>query len=82
MKYGIIFWGYTSDSKKILTLQKKLLRLMAGVKVGNSCKNLYKRLEILTLPCEYIFSLMNFTVNNQEHFKTNSIHYTQCQHKE
>jgi hypothetical protein len=30
----------------------------------------YKRLEILALPCEYIFSLMNFIVNNQEHFQT------------
>jgi hypothetical protein len=30
---------------------------------------MFNRLEILTLPCEYIFSLMNFTVNNQEHLK-------------
>jgi hypothetical protein len=30
------------------------------------------RLEILPLPCEYIFTLMNFVVNNQEHFQTNS----------
>jgi hypothetical protein len=27
---------------------------------------------ILTLPCEYIFSLLLFIVNNQEHFQTNS----------
>jgi hypothetical protein len=29
-------------------------------------------LEILCFPCEYIFILMNFFVNNQEHFQTNS----------
>jgi hypothetical protein len=28
--------------------------------------------EILPLPCEYTFTLMNFVVNNQEHFQTNS----------
>jgi hypothetical protein len=28
------------------------------------------RLEILPLPCEYIFTLMNFVVNKQEHFQT------------
>jgi hypothetical protein len=28
--------------------------------------------EILLLPCEYIFTLMNFVVNNQELFQINS----------
>jgi hypothetical protein len=28
--------------------------------------------EILPLPCEYIFTLMNYVANNQEHFQTNS----------
>jgi hypothetical protein len=27
MKYGIIFWGYSSSSKKIFTLQKKIIKL-------------------------------------------------------
>jgi hypothetical protein len=31
------------------------------------------RSEILPLPCENIFSLTNFTVNNQEHLQTNSV---------
>jgi hypothetical protein len=43
---------------------------MAGIKPRNSYKNLLKRLEIFTLPCEYIFLLMNVIVNNQEHFQT------------
>jgi hypothetical protein len=25
MKYGLIFWGNSSDSKKVFTLQKKML---------------------------------------------------------
>jgi hypothetical protein len=45
---------------------------MAGVKLRNSCKNLCKRSKILSLPCEYIFPLILFNVNNQEHFKTHS----------
>jgi hypothetical protein len=72
MKYGIIFWGNSSNSKKIFTLQKKIVRLMAGVKPRNSCRSLFKRLEILTLPCEYIFSLLLFIVNYHDHFQTNS----------
>jgi hypothetical protein len=49
---------------------------MAGVKPRNSCRGLFKILDILPFPCEYIFSLMNFTVNNQEHFQTNSAVHT------
>jgi hypothetical protein len=36
MKYGIIFWGNTTDSKKVLIWQKKIVRLMLGV---NSCNS-------------------------------------------
>jgi hypothetical protein len=52
----------------ILTLQKRTVRTVAGVKSRNSCRNLFMRREILPLPCEYIFTLMNF----QEYFQTNS----------
>jgi IS1 family transposase len=72
MKYGIIFWGNSTDSKKVFTLQKKIVRIMLGVKPQNSCRGLFKRLQILPLPCRYIFSLLNFIINNQEHFQTNS----------
>jgi hypothetical protein len=30
------------------------------------------RLEILPLPCKYVFTLMNFVINSQERFQTNS----------
>jgi hypothetical protein len=45
---------------------------MAGAKSRNFCSCLFKRLKILFLPCEYIFSLIEFTVDNQEHFQANS----------
>jgi hypothetical protein len=48
MKYGLIFGGNSSDSKKVFTLQKKIVRLVMGVKSCNSCRDLFKRLEILT----------------------------------
>jgi hypothetical protein len=36
------------------------------------CRSLFKKLGILPVSCQYIFSLMNFFVNNQENFQTNS----------
>jgi hypothetical protein len=75
MKHGITFWENSPNSKKIFILQKKTVRLMAYVKPRNSCRSIFKKSEILALPYLHIFnifSLMNFIVNNQEHFQTNS----------
>jgi hypothetical protein len=72
MKYGVIFWVNFPSSEIIFTLQKRNVRIIADVKSRNSCRNLVTSLEILPLSCEYIFTSMNFVVNNQEHFQTNS----------
>jgi hypothetical protein len=70
MKYGINFLGNSPNSKMIFTLHERTVRIIAGGKSRTSCRNLFMSLEILTLPCEYIFTLMNFIINNQEHFQT------------
>jgi hypothetical protein len=61
--------GNSLNSKIIFTLQKRTVRIIAGVKSKNSCRNIFMRLQILRLPWEYIFALMNFVVNNQEIFQ-------------
>jgi hypothetical protein len=72
IKYRIIFWGNPSSSRKVFTLQKQIIRNMVGAHSRTPCRSLFKKLEILPVPCQYIISLMNFFVSNQEHFQTNS----------
>ena len=72
MQYGIILGGNSSNSRRIFTLQKKLIRIMVSAHTRTPCRSLFKNLEILPVPWQYIFSLMNFLVDNQENFKTNS----------
>jgi hypothetical protein len=72
IKYRIMFWENCSNSRKIFTLQKKIIRIMVGAHPRTPCRSLFKKLEILPVPCQYIFSLMSFFVNNQENFQTNS----------
>jgi hypothetical protein len=45
----------------------------SGVRIptGTSASSLIRIVEILPVPCQYIFSLVNFFVNNQENFQTN-----------
>jgi hypothetical protein len=70
--YGIIFGGNSSYSKKIFTLQKRIVRIMVGIRPRTSCRRLFKKLEILTVPSQYIYSLNSFFIGNQEKFQTNS----------
>ena len=70
--YGIIFGGNSSYSKKIFSLQKRIIRIIVGAHPGTSCRRLFKKLEILTVRSQYIYSLMSFFIGNQEKFQTNS----------
>jgi hypothetical protein len=55
IKYGIIFWGNSTNSKKVFTLQKKTTRIMVGAHSRVSCRSLFQHLEILPIPCLYIY---------------------------
>jgi hypothetical protein len=72
VKYGIIFWGNSSNSRKIFTLQKKIIRIMDEAHPRTSFGRLFKKLVILPVPSQYIYSLMNFFISNHEIFQTNS----------
>jgi hypothetical protein len=72
MKYGITVWGNSSNRKMIFMLQKQTVSIfMEGINPRIHTKS-FKRLRILPLSCEYIFSIMNYIVNNKEHIWTNS----------
>ena len=44
IKYGIIFYGISSNSGKIFTLQNKTIRHMARAQPRTSCRSLFKQL--------------------------------------
>ena len=55
IKYGIIFWGNSSNSDKILALQKKIVRIVVGVKPITPCRSLFKKLDFTYSMPIYIF---------------------------
>ena len=72
IKHGIMFWGNSFNSGNIFNLQKKIIRILAGAQPRTSCRSLFKQLEIVPVPGQYILSLINFIINNREKFQTNS----------
>ena len=54
------------------TLQKMNNQNYGGAHPITSCRKLFKKLEILTVPSQYTHSLTSFFIRNQENFQTNS----------
>ena len=67
---GRFFLGNSAGVDKVFKLQKRIVRIVAGVRSWCSCRGLFRRLDILPVPCQYIFSLMIFVVDNLGSFQT------------
>ena len=72
MSYGIIFWGNSHLSSNIFKIQKTVIRIITNKSKRDSCRQLYKQLQILTLPSQYILSLLVFVAKNRDLFLSNS----------
>jgi hypothetical protein len=82
IRHGTILWGNSSNSGKILTLQKTIVIIMAAAQPRTSCTSLFKQLEILPVTCQCILSLMSGIVNYHDIFHTNSsIHNNNTRNK-
>ena len=71
ISYGII-WGNSFAAKKIFLLQKKILTIITNKKPRNSCRELFKDLQIITLYSQYIYSLILVVINNNMLFALNN----------
>jgi len=76
MTYGLLFWRNSPEGIKIFRLQNKIIRIMTGCRLTDSCRKLFIDLEILPLPPQYILSLLLFMLRNKNQFLVNSkIHH-------
>jgi hypothetical protein len=71
LSYGIIFWGYSSYANTIFKIQKRVIRIMMNAGNRESCRELFKKLNILPLHSQYILSILLFVVTNINMFKSN-----------
>jgi hypothetical protein len=72
LSYGIIFWGNTPHSNVIFKMQKKIIRIMTGIRNRDSCTEHFKKLKILPLQSQYLLSLLLFVAENTDYFRLNS----------
>jgi hypothetical protein len=72
MAYGLILGGNSHYSNTIFNLQKRIIRIIVGLRGRDSCREHFKKLKILPLQSQYILSLLLFVVGSRSYFKKNS----------
>jgi hypothetical protein len=71
LSYGIIFWANCSDSNKIFKRQKRAIRIITLSKNKESCREIFKKLNILPLYSQYILSILIHIIQNKHCYVTN-----------
>jgi len=66
------FGGNQPHSDKIFKIQKRVIRIITNSRMRDSYRELFKKLEILLLYSQYIFSISIFVIKNKYLFYTNN----------
>lgn len=72
LSYGLIFWGGSSQIIRAFRLQKRAVRILAGVSSKTSCRTIFPRMKILTLPSTLIFLCALFVRKHPQYFSQNN----------
>ena len=72
ISYGIILGGNQPYSDKIFKIQKRMIRIITLSRMRDLCRELFKKLKILPLYSQYIFSISVFVIKNKHLFYTNN----------
>ena len=72
MSYGIILWGGSQLSIDIFRLQKRCVRCVLHLAYNESCRDHFKSLRIMTLPCLYLYHLLVYCRAHLSQFSTNA----------
>lgn len=68
LRYGIIFWGNSTDRGAPFKAQKRCVRSMFRLKPTDSCKPYFVKYKILTMPSLYILEVAMFVKQNKHLF--------------
>ena len=75
LSYATLVWGRASDSVRIFALQRRAVRIIAGLGYRDNCAQAFKNLDILTVPSIYIYQCLVYIKNNLQYFEMNSDHH-------
>ena len=83
LSLNILTWGCSSHLQRVFVSQKRLLRLIFNLNNRESCKELFKKHNIFTVPSIYIYKCLVFARTNLYTFSTSAEnHFYNTRHKD
>nr|CAH7768100.1 unnamed protein product [Callosobruchus chinensis] len=74
-QYCILNWGHSPHLFMIFAVQRRCIRIIAGLHYRDCCKFSFIDLRILTIPCIYILECLLFVKHNLNQYTThNNLH--------
>jgi len=73
--YGIQVWGASSAAREVFILQKRAIRALCGLRPNESCREYFKKEEILTVAAVYILTCVKHVHQNKDNFSQNNDHH-------
>jgi len=76
LTYGLVLWGASANNQfsRVFKLQKQAIRVIAQLKFRESCKEAFKKLQLLTLPSLYILDTVLFCMSKCTMTRGQDIH--------
>jgi len=70
LTYGIVIWGSTSyeNFNRLFRIQKRAIRIIHNAAIDEPCQQLFKSLNVMTLPCLYIYELCKYFIKYKNFF--------------
>lgn len=65
LRYGVVLWGRSLHADSLFVEQKKIIRILFNLPFNFSCKDIFKKYNLLTLPSIYILESLKFAVLNK-----------------
>lgn len=68
--YGIVAWGHSAHASRVFGLQRRAVRVLAGIGYRDDVREFFTQLNILTLPSQYILECLVYAHENALNYGT------------
>ena len=68
MSYALLNWGHGAHTSRVFGLQRRCVRVIAGLGWRDCCRRAFTELGIMTLPCLYIYICLKYVRANISQF--------------
>lgn len=73
--YGLLAWGHSSHASRVFGLQRRAVRVLAGIGYRGEVRQYFREFQILTLPSQYIYlSLIHVYQNLNKYERAENLH--------